>query len=826
MKSAPERPAPKSTPRATRVVTGAVAAGALAAAACQQAAVTANPRTFNRPVQATFVCLETATGIARSLADCTLDSAQNSPAGLAMHGLVLQEARGEVAAVDLVARTVIDSDRSVPGFTFVPVSPLPVAIAVPEVTPECAFVASAGADVIDVLDLRIFRRESAALATPREPFELPGAPTAMVLSPAEDALWVAMPERSSVARIAISGCTLGPLEEIVLDATIPSGTTAADDGDLGRYCPLDFAAAPGSTVEPRTPDPLDTVARPAVLEVGRELLVGDRALPLIHRIDLDSSAVLTPLAVGAPVRALAVTPEVPDAYDPSSSERSRYLYAIDEEDGTVLAIDYSDPTAPGFGAVIGVGPSSSERPDRMPFLVGARTLEVLAPRYDEADPFESLCDPEVIVEGTAAPSFSTMRGVFLAVGMTDATVRFVDVFDLDAPCRGRVLGAGSTECGSSTDAFVYIRRHRPRLGERLTQIGASTSDVSFVVNGATLRLAAEGAMSGPDLAELDCAAEAGLDPIFATDEARAAGRGRVCGHADPFEANAEIWSAAWQGALSGAASSTGNFAMLPDGSVALDSRVDLCAVGALGLDNLVGLGTSEPEASIPGDVVAITTALPEATNTDERCQAVTGIEGSNQSALPILLPIRRTATRPDGLREPYRGRIVLDGDAPVLDRATPGLTVADVLRCFGDQLVRFDVRTRASFSVIGSRTGQRHRVVRADDGTCEVDTTLDRERVSRAFAGQTYANGRVGFRIPEVPSASATELRITVGNVPATLNVDIGAAQGGTGSRGLALPSDIAWNEVFQRLYIVDVERRGLLELTTQPLQYTQSRFE
>jgi hypothetical protein len=562
--------------------------------------------------------------------------------------------------------------------------------------------------------------------------------------------------------------------------------------------------------------------------VGRELLVGDRAQPLIHRVDLDSGAVLAPLSIGAPIRALAVTPDVPDGYEPGSEARSRYVYAIDDEDGTVMAIDYGDPGSPGFGAVLGVGAESSDRPDRMPFLVGARTLEVLTPRYDEAEPFASLCDPFVVVDGVASPAFSTLRGVFLAVGMTDATVRFVDVFDSDAPCRGRVLGSGSTECASGSDTFVYIRRHRPRLGERRVTIGASASDVSFVVNGATLRLATDGATTGPDLDELDCAAEAGgLDPIFATDAAREAGRGLVCGHADPYAAFAEIWAATWDGTLSGAASSTGNFQPLDAGTVALDTRLDLCALGALGTENLAGLPAEAPEAMIGGDVLAILTPLPDESATDERCQAVVGIEGSNQAALPVLLPIRSTATRPDGLRDPYRGRVLLDANAPVLDRATPGLTLADVQRCFGDELVRFDVRVRGAFSVIGSRTGQRHRVVRADDGACAVDTTLPRERIARAFPGRTYANGLIGFRVPSAPTATSTELRITVGNVPATLNVDIGALSTGVaGGRGLALPNDVVWNDVNGRLYVVDVERRGLLELTTEPLQYTASRFE
>jgi hypothetical protein len=794
----------------------AVGAGALLAlAACSQTPILVNVRTFNRPVQVAMVCLETATGIARPIADCTLTSSNTSPTGLAMHALVLQEARGEVAAVDLVSRLVVDTNPAIPGYTFVPVDPLPTGIVVPPTAPTCAFVSSAGADAIDAIDLRIFRRESRSAAVDHAPLELPGAPTAMVLDPSEAALWVAMPERSSVARVAIDGCEFGAIEEISLEATVPPGlvSSVTDDDASARYCPLDFGAAALPSITARDPELLDTVARPSVLAVGRELLVGDRALPLVHRVDFAARVPLTPFSIGAPVRALAVTPEVPLSYDPGAEARGRYVYAVDDADGTVLALDYSDPASAEYGAVLPIGAGSSPRPDRMPFLVGARTLEVLSPRYDELEPFENLCDPSNIADDVAAPSHQTMRGVFLAVGMTDATVRFVDVFDSDATCRGRVEGEPA-DCTSTTESFVYVRRHHPRLGERRTTVGVIANDVSYLVNGATVRLSEDSA----DLAIITCPDP--LRGIFAaSDDGTTA---RVCGHPDPFEAVPEIWQAVWQGALSGTASSTGNFQPLDDGTVALDTRIDFCAAGVLGTEQIAA--APSPEDGYEGDVLAITTALSAARAMDERCQAVVGIEGGNQSPRAVLVPIRSASTRPDGLSEPYRGRLLLDATAPVLDREA-ALTLTDVLACFGDELVRFDVRTRGSFSVTGSRSGQRHRVVRGSDGTCEVDATLSETRQARALPGALYRNDLVGFQIVSRPTADNTELRVTIGTVPATLNIDVGAVTGSI-SRGLALPSDLLWSDVYQRLYVVDVERRGLIELTMQPLGYTQSRFE
>jgi hypothetical protein len=186
-----------------------------------------------------------------------------------MHALVLQEARGEVAAIDLVSRVVVDTNPAIPGYTFVPVDPLPTGILVPPTAPTCAFVSSAGAETIDAIDLRIFRRESRASAVLHDPLLLPGAPAAMVLDPSEEALWVAMPDRSSVARVAIDGCRFGEVEEIRLETTVPPGRVAPpeDDDPTSRYCPADFGAAELPSITARAPEGLEDVARPAALAI-------------------------------------------------------------------------------------------------------------------------------------------------------------------------------------------------------------------------------------------------------------------------------------------------------------------------------------------------------------------------------------------------------------------------------------------------------------------------------------------------------------------------------------------------------------------------------
>jgi hypothetical protein len=807
------------SPKLARTAIRGAAALSLGLLACAQNTTTGASRTFNRPVRVAFACIETTTGNPRSLSDCTTGAQ-----GIAMHALVLQESRGEVAAVDLVARTVIDSDRGVPGYSFVPASALPTSIVVPRNAPQCAFVASAGNNAIDAIDLRRFRRESAPTAELHAAAELPGQPSAMVLSPTEDALWLSLPERGSVVRVGLDGCNFVSQNEIMLDATLPAATRWDGSGDLARICPTTgFTGATPATLIPRTYTPTSLGAHPQALEVGRELLVGDANLPLIHRIDFDTQGILPSIATGAPIRSLVVTPDVPNSSDPADPTRGRFIYAIDEEDGTVMVVDYSDPSATGFGAVIPVGPEGVARPDRLPLLTGARTLAVLTPSYDPTNPFAAACDPTVaLASGATAPGVTALRGVFVGVGLTDSTVRFVDVFDSDALCRGRVV-PGSTECDGS-ESFVYIRRHRPRMGEARRVVGATASEVSFVLDGASVRISAELPDAGLGLTRLSCG-DYGLQPIFAPTDAS----GLVCGQFDPYAALAELWSAQWNGPLLSTVASSGRLHSDGD-AIVLDSAVDFCAAGALGADNMAATDAAALERG-PADIVRISSALSATMLEDERCQIVAGIEGSSRNARPIDVSIQRTYGPFDGLNEPFRGRLVFDPDALVLDRsaATP-VTMRDVLRCVGNEFVRFDVRVRDVFAIAGSRSGQSHRVVTTADGQCAVDAAQDARRISRVRAGQPFNNGALAFQVTRPPSivsatsTGTTEFRVVLGNVPATLNVDVGFISQQAG-RQLALPADISWNGVNQRLYIIDIERRGLLELQTLPLSYTTSSF-
>lgn len=863
---------------------------------CSSAVPVSPPRAFLGPARMAFVCFDTSDDLlprAVPLDECrpvTLDldnvGRQTFATDRALHALVTQVTRGEVAAVDLTTRVILDSDPRIPGATFVPVGALPTDIAVAEGNATCAWVASATDRTIAAIPSVRFRPEhDADVPDFISQVALPGRPAELVLveEPGSDrgTLWVSMPDLGAVARIAIDTgtCVAGAPDLISLTDAVPPGVPAQPGVDLARVCPLDLALAVPATIAPRTYVADDPRARPYALEFDRGdvsvatddvLLIGDENLPLIHRVDMTTGTELPPLSVGAPIRDLSVTPRVPDAYAVGSPLASRFLYAVDDVDGTVMAIEYSDPTDAGFGAVLPIDGAQSVRPDRMPMPVGARAVDVLTPGYqtDALDPliatpseddyYEGLCIPGVT--GTERPDPqprpATLRGVFLSMAMTDGTIRVADIFDLDAPCRGRDYetgaGADCTEPTQGADLNVYIRRHRLRAGVFLTRLASVFEGPLLVRSGANLPLSAEDGSAGfsPSLTPI-AACPAGMGRIYPSDDD---GSTYLCSQLDPFAAAAETWVVGWQGPLASTGRSDGNWDEV-GGEVVLDGGLDLCARGVLSAEAAAAIPATEPEAGYAGDVLAITTPIdPEVLELldGQRCQTVVGITEAGQTAQPILIPIRRAFTRPSGLIEPYIGRVVIAPDAPVIDAATglprPGVTLADVRFCLRaevvdgrvveglEELVRYDIRTQGAYTVTGSRTAFLHRVTRAADGACMLDATLPDTLQGRAFAGRPFESARLAFQlglVDALPPISGAEIRFRIGIVSsgfgsvsdAQLLYDIGST-GGSG-RLLTLPSEVTWNDRVQHLFVLDAERRGLVEMTTLPFNVvTGTRFE
>jgi hypothetical protein len=239
--------------------------------ACNEQEPPAQPSSFDRPTRVAFACFNlTDPEIPRvaSLDRCDLDQSTAASGDVithALHALVVQSSRGEVAAVDLLNRRTLDSRRDIPGYTFLPVGELPTAVVVPTTDARHAaftYVANAGSRDITVLKTQAFRELGAKESPTVQTMPLPGgsrdAPFDMVLSPAEDALFVSIPNTGRVLRVPIQRCdgsgTPAPIDAggtPISDGGLESGVSEADGGDAALPMTSEPGLGDATPSEPR-----------------------------------------------------------------------------------------------------------------------------------------------------------------------------------------------------------------------------------------------------------------------------------------------------------------------------------------------------------------------------------------------------------------------------------------------------------------------------------------------------------------------------------------------------------------------------------------------
>ena len=783
---------------------------------CSDPVDPAPPAAFDRPESVSFFCWDNSTGMPVPLERCAPmaippeDATPGSPPEpFELHSAVTQTATGEVAAVQVTGDDddpagVIDSDVRVPGFTFAPVGDLPSAVVTPSLDPAFTYVISRGSSSLHVIDTTSFRNGLGVQVRPI-PGEgdnaffvdlegadvTPGRPSAMVLNEAEDELIVAVPELGEVWFVPIDGDVVGDPVRLPLSSDVPAPvdltTAGAQPPDYQVLCPADLPAVDPTLAPPRTPVSSGAAPRPWALAVDEELgqvIVADRALPILHVIDLETRAELAAINVGVPTRDVVLTPFVP-AERGDTERTERFIYAIDELNQSVLAVDYSDPARASFGAVLSVNAGSL--PDRLAVPLPARAIEVVAPAWTTDGPL-----PACVADASPA----SLRGVFLAVATTDGRVRIFDVFDLNAPCR-------LTECGAGNDPadFVAIRRHRPRIAG-FQEDGVSVEPApSWSINGATSQVDEDTGAAGDGLSTLEPVQEnpdaaecpAGLGPVFGEPA-------RICAVTDPWEATSQRYDVAWEGALPNTTMTGATFD--PD-EPAIDVRFDPCALGALGSADVPDSG---PLANYAGDAVAITSPLAPARADDDLCERITQENDAGETT-PILFPLVSASAESE--RPSYGGRLVIGESAINVDA-----TLADVRTCF-PELLEIELRTRGAFVVTSSRAGFRSPVVAGADGTCEVDpAALAAGNSGRALPGQLFQTPEVAFFLEGVPPAQAT-LTFTTANVPTPLSFDI-SFDAANDTSDISLLAALEFNEIDDRLYVVDQARRGLVRVNLE----------
>lgn len=734
--------------------------------------------------------------------------------------LVVQTARGEIGAVDLQEREAIDSNLRVPGYTFQRVGELPVAVVLPPDSPYMAFVANFGSSTVQSLDTLALVPgtqpylvgESPITVTPAE-LPLPSGPSDLAYFETGTSrfLFAPLPETGEIVQISVSPTgALTSVTPLPVDTTVPPlMAIAPGPGDVMRLCPTDFSqrvAVPSV----RTPtalgvDPTPVRARVVDGPAGKELLVADATLPMIHRYTLDTAGATaaTNIATGTPTLDFAVTPLVPSALGAPRTER--YVYAIDATNRSVMAIDYN------ASAVVAVG-VGSDVSDRIPLRVDARTLEVGTPEYPLLED-EIYCSSTDELERREDASPSTLRGVFLFVAAVDGTFHTVDVYDLDAECRG---GVSCADPPLENDVYVHIRRHHPRMAELADEGPSVEVPPSTLLGSRSARISSDGSAIGSDtlgLLTVTCDGTDGplSEQLYPEGDAEAL----ICGTPDPWLGRNQRWLATYEGQLPNAAGILGrladNFLGNP-GTFLVAPGYDFCAVGTIGGQDVVdsALAMDDPEAGYVGDLLVLTGDMPQSTLSDPACAKFRFPERDDEVRDRIAFPIEQAV--PGALRI---GEAIGGEDTVVT-------SFAEVASCFPEP-TSWAIHAQGAFVVQAALTEPTHRVADVA-GACRIDTTgfvlgdFDTYRGFRAFPGRLFATPEVSFRIASPGSllASGVRSRVTfdVTNVPRTLGTVVGS-----------LVESMVFDATNDLLYVVDSGRTGLSVYELTPIEKSFSVF-
>jgi hypothetical protein len=929
-----KHPRPRSMSARWSLVAASCCAS-LVALSCNEEVPPPQPARFNRPNRVDFVCVNGTQVIPR--AQCASDDA-GSP--LSLHALVTQAGRGEIAVVNLRTRTVIDSRRDIPGYTFIPVGEMPTAIVIPPENPQHTYVANFGSRDVRVLRTRALvapldepvDAQRVALTTDSGVTLL--APTDMVLAPDESALFVAVPDASLVLRLPFvrcdaasePGCEDGLIDEaaitqIELPTVFDRPPVQVEPSTASQYDKLcEFRPSEPPTTTPIDLDALDesvrtAAPRPTALALdafcrdgescSQRLLVADAAQPVIHVIDLDAAArgedpLLAPIVTGVPTKDVVVTPRVPRDTAVDSSDETQYVYAVDEGDGSVLVIEN--------GQVLNVSATPGLRRDRLVFnggKDGALALEVMTPHFDVRGPaaqyvrgqtetVPAIIDPLACTDADhEEQNPARLRGVFLAAALTDGTIRVIDVHDMElsapegeTPCRACAQSVSGSPPDLEPTQIPILVRNQERLAASFVALEGEPepsfvplASLTFGVDGVGFGVRSDGTTASPRTPDLACmrcddaltrawpvedvaqpggsdagtdagadaAADAGPDsgtdagPDASADAGADAGAGTgdgglppasegctesedalLCVANDPWSSGEDRWRAIYEGVLPTAIENRGSF-VLPDdpdnktGGLELLSDSDSCAAGVLGEEDVAAdyaEGCDVP-ADPAGDQVVITSRpldrdyLAQLDRGDEDTLELCAALQNELAANPRL----RVAFE---IRRAFRDRLVV---REVMIRAIgDAKRFADIRACYEDT-ISFSVNSQDAFTVWGAESGFQHRVRANPVGRCQVDPAGDPLRVGRARLGCEFRNHSLQFRLGPAPPGDRVQLigvELAVSFTSRASKLVMRAYDLGFGNASV-VAQQLRYSDVDGRLYLVDINERGLLPIPLDP---------
>ena len=682
-------------------------------------------------------------------------------------------------------------------------------------------------------------------------------------------LYVAIPELGQIAQVPVivgddekherlGTPTFIDLGTYDCESVTPVTSPQSDETDYHRICPEGFEDRPGrfiktvetteTCVDGAAPGPAPVaLALDRGLEVGAPglsddvLLVADANQPVIHRLSvgLEGATLLEPLVTGAPTTDLDVTPYLPASSDPDDrSATQRYLYAVSAVDSSVITMDYAEASS-SFGAVLPVLAGVSIRANeenvesrnrvRSAFS-NVRSIEVISPEYDlEEDPSgasspevpdEDICDPNDATAVALAQDEANLRGVFLAVSLSNGSMYFLDVYDLNAPCRGGEGAIACTLAETGPDQFASIRRHRRRFGFTPSSLVEIDGTPSLQFNTAPGQLdetsGDANASDGPGLEFIECPTS--MSSVFGIPP-NAQSDGLICASSQVWSSFTQRWDARWGGFI---VNSDGGLGLFSDQSFSGESGnwflagdVPFCRVGVLGPQDgpgMTGIPGIDALDSYDGDRVLIVGDLPPNRRDDLDCDQFIDLRDEVDD-FPVWFPILRA----------FNDELEI-GPSPNPNR----YTLEQVRYCF-NQFTEYQIHTRDAFTVTGTSSGFIHRIVPDpitnecifDDSRPPVADDVDTYLTGRAFENVQFTNPLVSFRIGAfdedvaLTDSTIALLNFNILNQFTALLLDTGGVQ-------FSLPASMLFSQERNQLFFVDFEA-GVRRIVFSPLSIVQT---
>ena len=518
---------------------------AITLGACTETPVSLPLRSLERSGEVSFAC------VSPSGEGAHINVCPDFDGERRMLALVTQTLRGEVAVVDLSAGAVVDYDPGTPGFSFIPVGENPADIVTtPGGVASFVGVGAANHEGIVALPSSCLRAPARDLTT-WPACSLPSAPGQMqiLIDPADDQGRVrASCDTAASSDVATPGTALAASRadcpaDLALEVVEPGRRKLlVEMPDLGgfalidaqelldrepgsfdpcsieRFLPLDVKLPPGDILQPVPPDlqapgcvapevnygprPNGFLPRPAGFEIADgTMYVADQGAPVVHVIDAKQPCAMSELPPLLPVSFEAQNRVITTrkiAVSPPTRAGQRFLYAIDELEGSVMVFDVTPGTSNRTPIVRTGSPRLPFEPaDRISFSSPARDISFALRDAPATDPetgvgtVGTLCDPDPSIDlNSPAAQYRTtldytrgarprqLRGVFGFIALASGQIAVVDVEDWDAACRRPVRANSNPEedfrgCGGDPDEPEFYTLDSTAEGRRTVSGEAS-----------------------------------------------------------------------------------------------------------------------------------------------------------------------------------------------------------------------------------------------------------------------------------------------------------------------------------------------------------------